>query len=132
MVITAAFTASAFLGVTSTISILLHEVLQETSQFFVLRQAGISAHAALVYNFLASSTILIGSIGGYFLLEQFNALEVPLLGLAAGSYLIVVFHDLIPHSLGTARERGHYGKHALFFAMGVLLMTIFVTFLPHA
>ena len=132
VVIVAAFAASSLLGVVSTVSILVHEMLQEISEFFVLRQAGLSVRSALTYNFLVSSTILIGSIGGYFLLEQFEAFEVPLLGLAAGSYLIVVFHDLIPHSLGSARERGHYGKHILFFAVGIVVMSLFVAFLPHA
>ncbi len=131
VVIVAAFAVSPLLGIVSTISILVHEVLQETSQFFVLRQAGLSARTALTYNLIVSSTILIGSIGGYFLLEQFEALEVPLLGLAAGAYLIVVFHDLIPHSIGSVRERGHYGKHALFFLIGLVLMSLFRALLPH-
>lgn len=132
VVIAASFAASPLLGIVSSASILLHEVLQETSQFFVLRQAGLSVRAVLVYNFLVSSTILIGAVGGYFLLATFQLLEVPLLGLAAGSYLVVVFHDLIPHSIGSARERGHYGKHAIFFAVGIMLMAAFVMFLPRA
>ncbi|MDO8576637.1 MAG: ZIP family metal transporter [bacterium] len=132
VVIAAAFSASPLLGVASTASILLHEVLQEISQFFVLRQAGLSVRTVLIYNFLVSSTILIGAVGGYFLLATFQLLEVPLLGLAAGAYLIVVFHDLIPHSLSSIAERGHYGKHVMFFLTGIALMAIFVTFLPHA
>jgi zinc transporter ZupT len=107
-------------------------MLQEISEFFVLREAGLSVRTALLYNFLVSSTILIGAIGGYFLLEQFEALEIPLLGLAAGSYLIVVFHDLIPHSINAATERGHYIKHVVFFMVGVALMGLLATFLPHA
>lgn len=132
VVIVAAFAASPFVGITSTISILLHEMLQEISEFFVLRQAGLSASAALTYNFLVSSTILIGAVGGYFLLEKFEALEIPLLGLAAGSYLIVVFHDLIPHSISAANERGHYLKHVAFFVIGIVFMALLVTLLPHA
>lgn len=131
IVIAASFAASPLLGLASTVSILVHEVLQEISEFFVLRQAGLSVRTALTYNFFVSATILIGSVGGYFLLEQFEAFEVPLLGLAAGSYLIVVFHDLIPHSLGSITERGHYRKHAFFFLSGVLLMGLLVTLLPH-
>ncbi len=132
VVIAAAFATSPLLGVASTVSILVHEILQEISEFFVLRQAGLSTRTALIYNFLVSSTILIGAVGGYFLLEKFEALEIPLLGLAAGSYLIVVFHDLIPHSIDSARERGHYLKHAVFFVIGVTLMALLLTFLPHS
>ncbi|OGG50757.1 hypothetical protein A2763_02425 [Candidatus Kaiserbacteria bacterium RIFCSPHIGHO2_01_FULL_54_36] len=132
VVIVAAFAASPLLGIASTISILVHEMLQEISEFFVLRQAGLSVRTALTYNFLVSSTILIGSLGGYFLLEQFEALEIPLLGLAAGAYLIVVFHDLIPHSISTATEWGHYMKHIIFFVVGLVLMAALINVLPHA
>ncbi|MSU73782.1 ZIP family metal transporter [Candidatus Kaiserbacteria bacterium] len=132
VVIAASFAASPLLGIASTASILLHEVLQEISEFFVLRQAGLSVRKALTYNFLVSATILIGAVGGYFLLGTFQSLEVPLLGLAAGSYLIVVFHDLIPHSFSAISERGHYFKHILFFVVGVLLMGLLIAFLPHA
>jgi zinc and cadmium transporter len=132
IVIVAAFTVSPFLGMVSTASIIIHEMLQEISEFFVLRQAGLSTRTALLYNFIASSTILIGSIGGYFLLGQFEALEMPLLGIAVGAYLIVVFHDLIPHSLGTVLERGHYARHAFFFFGGILLMSLLLILLPHA
>lgn len=131
VVIVTSFVASPLLGMATTVSILVHEMLQEISQFFVLREAGLSARRALTYNFLVSSTILIGAIGGYFLLDKFVALEMPLLGLAAGSYLIVVFHDLVPHSLRSARERQHYVKHIAFFATGILLMALLVTLLPH-
>ena len=132
VVIVVSFAASPFLGLATTVSIALHEMLQEISEFFVLRAAGLSTRLALVYNFAVSSTILIGAIGAYFLLERFEALEVPLLGLAAGSYLIVVFHDLIPHSLDSAREKGHYVRHLMFFLAGILLMSVFLTALPHA
>ena len=56
IVIVAAFAASPFLGIVSTASILVHEMLQEISEFFVLRQAGLSVRTALTYNFLVSST----------------------------------------------------------------------------
>lgn len=131
VVIVAAFSASPMLGIVTTVSILVHEMLQEISEFFVLRQAGLSVRDALLYNFLASSTILIGTIGAYFLLDTFEALEIPLLGLAAGSYLIVVFHDLLPHSLTSAHTRAHYAKHAVLFTIGAMLMYGISAALPH-
>jgi zinc transporter ZupT len=132
IVIVASFAASPFLGVVTTASILVHECLQEVSEFFVLRESGMPASKALWYNFLASSTILIGTIGGYFLMERFEAMEVPLLGLAAGSYLIVVLHDLVPHSVESVRERGHMLRHVVFFALGLALMLALVVLVPHA
>lgn len=131
VVIVVSFSASLFLGIASTVSILLHEILQEISEFFVLRQTGLSANKALLYNSAVSSTILIGTLGAYFLLGQFEALEVPLIGLAAGSYLIVVFHDLIPHSISRASGWNHYAIHFVFFVIGAALMMLLITYLPH-
>ena len=131
VVIVVSFAASPVLGVASTASIVVHELLQEISEFFVLREAGLSERAALLWNFTTSSTILIGTFGAYFLLDRFEMVEVPLLGLAAGSYVIVVFHDLIPHSLSKLSDRWHFGKHAAYFVVGCILMVTLLTLLPH-
>lgn len=130
-VIVVSFAASPVVGIASTASIMLHEMLQEISEFFVLRQAGLSAARALFLNFLSSSTILIGTLIAYFALDRFETLEVPLMGLAAGSYLIVVFHDLIPHSLSHDSSR-HLWKHIAYFAIGATLMGALGHLLPHA
>ena len=132
VVIVVSFAASPMLGVVSTASIVVHEMLQEISEFFVLREAGLSVRAALLSNLLASSTILIGVFGAFFLLEKFATLTVPLLGLSVGSYLVVVFNDLIPHSLSSSTERSHYLRHFAYFAVGAILMILLVMNLPHA
>ncbi len=132
VVIAVSFMASPILGIASTLSIAVHEMLQEISEFFVLREAGLPVRTALIYNFVASSTILIGALGAYFLLERFEAIETPLLGLAVGSYLIVVFHDLLPHSLTDIIGTRHLARHILFFVCGIALMFAVAYFLPHA
>lgn len=131
IVIVVAFAASPAVGIASTISIMVHEMLQEISEFFVLREVGFSVRRALVSNFLVSSTILVGTFGAFFLLEKFQALEIPLLGLSIGSYLVVVFHDLIPHSISGGRGGMHYVQHAVYFLAGALLMALLMVYLPH-
>ncbi len=132
IVIVVSFAASPFVGIASTASIIVHELLQEISEFFILREAGMPARTALVWNFVTSSTILIGTFGAYFLIARFEAFEVPLLGLSVGSYLIIVFHDLIPHSISKSEGRRHLIQHALFFAGGLAFMGMIVMFFPHA
>ncbi len=132
VVIVVSFLTSMTLGIASTLSIMVHELLQEISQYFVLREAGLSTRTALVYNLIASSTILIGAIGGYFLLERFESIEIPLLGLSVGSYIVVVFHDLIPHSLSTATTLRHRIQHIAYFAAGLAFMCVIRILLPHA
>lgn len=131
-VLAVSYAASPVVGLATTLSIVVHEMLQEISEFFVLREAGMPVARALLLNVATSATILLGAIGAYFALERFEVLEVPLLGLAAGSYLIVIFHDLIPHSLESAYDRRHWSLHAAYFLAGVILMALIVMLLPHA
>jgi zinc transporter ZupT len=65
---------------------------------------------------------LIGSVGGLFLLDNFKVFEIPLLGLAAGSFLMVVIQDLIPHSIKVSTSRAHIIKHLAWFLAGLLIM----------
>ncbi|MDP2629184.1 MAG: ZIP family metal transporter, partial [Candidatus Harrisonbacteria bacterium] len=123
ILLAASFSISITLGFLTTIGIFVHELVQEISEFFVLRQAGYSTKGALKVNFLVSSTILIGALGSFFLLEQFEILEVPLLGIAAGAFLVVVFFDLIPHSVRNSKKLGKYFLgHLAWFIVGALLM----------
>lgn len=116
-------TLNPALGVATAISIFIHELVQETSEFFVMRQAGYPVKKILAINLAVSSTILLGSLGGYFLLDNFEALETPLLGLAAGSFFVVVLHDLIPHSVRMSHHNKHYRHHFIWFLAGALLMS---------
>ena len=84
------------------------------------RQAGYNTKKALIINFIASGTILIGALCGYFLLDKFEIIEAPLLGITAGSFLIVVFHDLIPHSISSIKNNSHIAKHIAWAVLGMV------------
>jgi zinc and cadmium transporter len=120
----ASYAVSPSLAFVAAVSIFIHEALQELSEFFVLRDAGYSPRRALAVNFLVSSTILVGAIGGYFLLDTFEMLEAPLLALAAGGILVVVLNDLVPHSFVHSKSRSHMAKHIGWFIFGALLMVL--------
>ena len=122
ILLASSFAIGSSVGIATALGILVHEIMQEISEFFVLRQAGYSTRKALGLNFLVSSTILFGSLGSFFLLEQFEMLEIPLLGLAAGSFLLVVFHDLIPSSISSSSHKIHYLKHIAWFCIGIIAM----------
>lgn len=131
ILLAAAFAVNLEVGIITTLSVFLHELVQEVSEFFVLRQGGHSVRKALALNALVSSTVLVGAIGGYFLLETFEQLEAPLIGIAAGMLLVVVVHDLIPHSIRSSHQSARYGKHLAWFALGALLMWSLSTFAGH-
>jgi zinc and cadmium transporter len=122
ILLAASFTVSSSLGVLTVLSVFVHELVQEMSEFFVLKQAGYSTKSALVLNLAISVTILVGALGSFFLLESFKVIEVPLLGLASGAFLVVVFHDLVPHSVRVSKQKNLYLSHLAWFLAGIVLM----------
>lgn len=120
VVLVVAFAVSPAIGLAALVSIVIHEALQEISEFFVLRRAGYGVKKALAINFAVSSTILVGVVLGHFALVS-HELEVALLALAAGFFLQVVFHDLLPkHEQHENMEE--FFKHALVVFIGAVLM----------
>ncbi len=119
------------LGIIATASIFVHEIIQGTSKFFILRQAGNNIRKSLIISFLASSSILIGSIGGYFLLDEFKIIEGPLLGITSGAFFIVVLYDLIPHSIKSINNKTHIINHIVWFLIGASLITILGILISH-
>jgi zinc and cadmium transporter len=118
IILVPAFMVSTGLGWAVAISIIIHEVLQEISEFFVLRRAGYSVKKALAVNFAVSSTILIGVGIGLLALATTN-LEGLLLALTSGFFLHVVLHDLL---FVKSSEATPLKSHLLFVGLGALLM----------
>ena len=131
VLLAASFAISPALGFATTISVFIHELVQELSEFFVLRSAGYSTSKALLTNFLVSSTILVGAVLGFFLLESMAWLEAPIVGVAAGMLLVVLLHDLIPHSLRNASGLRHGALHLVWGLAGVVLMGFLAALLGH-
>ncbi len=127
-----AFSVDTYLGIMATLSIFIHELVQETSTFFVLRKAGYTIKKSVLINFMVSGTILVGSVGGFFLLSIFSALEAVLLGIAAGVFLVVVLQDLIPHSYHELKCRKCFFSHVLAFIIGLSLMSFISSIVPHS
>jgi zinc transporter ZupT len=131
ILIATSFAVNVTFGLMATLSIFIHEIIQEISEFFVLKDAGYSTKRALLINLFSSSTIFIGSLGGFFLLESFEKIEVPLLGIASGSFLMVVIQDLIPHSIKMSTSKLHVIKHIIWFLVGLLIMISVSFFSSH-
>ena len=122
IVIVTAFAASATLGLAATLSIVVHETLQEISEFFVLRKAGYSITKALFINFAVSSTILLGILIGHLALVT-HELEIILLAVSAGFFLHVVVHDLLPKPSHHENIKT-FAKHLLLVFLGLILMGV--------
>lgn len=87
-------------GISSALSLLpqlmIHEVVQEVSDYTILVEHGFKRGKALMLNVLSGLTVLIGSWGSFFFLTQLSAFEGLILALASGSFLIMLWQDVIP------------------------------------
>jgi len=130
ILLVSAYAVNIYVGITATIGILLHEVVQEISEFFVLKEAGYSTRKALFYNFLVSSSILIGIFLAFFM-SSTDWLMIPLMGLATGGFIYALSRDLIPHTIHHAKRNNTAFKHVLIFIIGIILMLIVNSLAPH-
>ena len=120
IVIVPAFMTSIEVGFVVSIGILIHEAIQEISEFFVLRQAGHTIKQSLIKNFLVSSTILIGLFLG-FILSDTEKLLAPLLAFASGGFIYVILVDLIPPILCHRRHKKVFTGLIILFFLGLIV-----------
>ena len=66
------------------------------------------------------------------MLGIFEALEGPLLATVAGGIIVVVLHDLLPHSVREAGKHLHFVQHIVWFAVGISVMFAVTQFVSHA
>ncbi len=131
ILITTSFLAGGAVGVGTALSVLVHELVQEVTEFFVLKQAGYSTKQALLRNFAVSATVLVGAIGSFYFLEFFEEFEPVLLGLAAGGFLFVLGQDLIPLSIKAAQKSKKIPLHIGVVLLGVAIMIFVGSFGEH-
>jgi zinc and cadmium transporter len=121
VLLVAAFAVSWPIGVSATIGIVVHEFVQEISEYFILREAGYTTWKALSRNVLSASTILVG-VGFAAFLASAEQIAILFAGIAAGGFLTVLTQDLLPHALLSVQHSGGAWKHAVAAALGVMLM----------
>lgn len=117
-----AFLVDIRIGIATTTAVFLHELVQELSEFFVLRDAGHSTKKALVLNFLVSSTILMGVVLSLYVSSYAERFVGLLIAFAAGGFLYVVFRDLLPNTFTCMKKQGSIVLHLLAIILGLVVM----------
>ena len=124
------FAISVPVGFAAAVGIILHELVQEVSEFFVLKESGFTTREALGFNLLSSSTIFLG-VGLASFLASAESTALLFAGIAAGGFLTILVQDLVPSAIASIRKNGGAWKHGLAAALGVSLMLAVQTALPH-
>ncbi|NBV77364.1 hypothetical protein EBR66_04335 [bacterium] len=129
-VLVPAYAAGVHVGITATIGIVLHELVQETSKFFLLKEAGYSDWGALIWNFISASSVVFGAIAAM-ILSSNEFIAGILSAIAAGAFSAVLVRDLIPHVLSALRSDARKQLHAIALVGGLILMISVVSLTPH-
>lgn len=100
LVISAAFLASAPMGIAASLAVIAHEIPQEAGDFAILLHSGYSRRKALLLNLLSASTTMVGAWVGYAGLQAFGSAVPYILCISAASFLYIALADLIPARRG--------------------------------
>jgi len=95
LLLVTSFAFGNVVGFSTTLSIILHEIPQEISEFLVLKKAGYTNKEAAYRNLATASSIFVG-IGIGLALINTESIQAYLLGATATFFLGIVFTDLFP------------------------------------
>lgn len=95
LLLVASFGVGHTVGIANAVSIAIHEVPQEISEFLVLRKSGFTNIEAAYRNFASALFIFVGIALGLFLVQT-SAIQAHLLGITATFFLGIVVTDLFP------------------------------------
>ena len=96
LVIAGSYAVNIALGITTTISIIFHEIPQEIADFGILLYSGLSKKKALIFNFLSGVTAILGAIVGIFLIGRLHSFTEFMIPFAAGNFVYIAASNLVP------------------------------------
>ncbi|OGD53322.1 hypothetical protein A3K81_02535 [Candidatus Bathyarchaeota archaeon RBG_13_60_20] len=96
MIIAAGFINSFNVGLTTTIAVAFHELPQEIGDYGILVYAGMERRRALLFNFLASLSAVLGGFVGSSFFASVENLGGYMIAFSAGAFIFLAASELIP------------------------------------
>jgi zinc and cadmium transporter len=96
MIIAASFNVEFSVGLATTIAVIFHELPQEIGDYGILIYAGFDKARALLLNFGAALSVVVGGLFAVFFLEMVESLSGTLIAFSAGAFLYLSASELIP------------------------------------
>lgn len=96
VIIAGSYMASIPLGIATTLAVVFHEIPQEIGDFGVLIKGGFKKGKALLFNFIASATSILGAIIVLSLGKSMENITIFLIPFTAGGFIYIAGSDLIP------------------------------------
>jgi len=130
IVIAAAFLTNFYIGIAAGLSILIHEIPQETGDFGILLHGGYSKKKAFIYNLLSSTTTIPAAILSYFILDLVTEMIPFMLAFSAASFIYIALSDLTPELHNQTKLKQGIRQLLLVIA-GVITMVLIITLNTH-
>ncbi len=130
IVIAASFLAGLNLGVVAGLTIIIHEISQETADFGILLHSGYSKKKAFLYNTISSLTTIPASIISFFILDSLEFVIPFLLAISAASFIYIALSDLTP-DLHKNSDFKYIIRQLVTILIGILLMTLILSLGGH-
>jgi len=130
MIIATGFLIEFQVGLAATIAVIFHELPQELGDYGILIYSGFKRNRALIINYIAALTVVLGGVFAIIFLEVVEALSGILLAFSAGGFIYVGAADLLPE----VRKEAEIRKSILILEViiiGILLMWLLKILFPH-
>jgi len=124
--IAASFSVSNFVGITTTIAVILHEIPQEIGDFGILIHYGFSHSKAILYNFFSGLISLFGVLFVFIIGSNFSEFSKYLIPVTAGGFIYLAATDLIPELHRHDSQISHSVFQLIFIVLGITLMSLLV------
>lgn len=121
LIATAFLACDDALGISVTVSAILHEVPQEFADFIILVDSGFTSTQALFFNFLSALSAYIGVIVILSSVEVTKETMGVLLGFGAGTLTYIAATDLLPRVL-KVQTFGEFFTRLVLFGIGIGLL----------
>jgi zinc and cadmium transporter len=121
MIIAASFTVSLQVGIATTIAVIFHELPQEMGDYGILIYAGFSRGKAIILNYAAALSVVVGGLFASIFLETVEALSGLLIAFSAGAFIYLSASELIPE----LKEETDFKRSIIqfgFFILGLLVI----------
>lgn len=130
LVMATSFLSNIQLGIVTSFAVAFHEIPQEIGDFGVLVYGGLGKSKALILNFFAGLTVIIGGLVGYFLQSYIGESMIFILPFAAGGFIYIAASDLIPELHKEVNPRRSLASFAVFL-LGFAFMLFVKLYFSH-
>jgi zinc transporter ZupT len=130
LAVAASFSTNALLGLSTSLTILLHEIPHELADFAILITAGMSRKNIILYNLLTTFTAFLGVIVGM-TASSASSFQLYVFALTAATFLYIALANIIPELVHTNLKFVFILLESFGILVGFLIMLLIALYGEH-